>query len=298
MIDLLLKNLKFIMRYSVVVTFKNELGYIEKMLESLIKQSLEPQEVILVNDSSSDSSEIIVKNIIKDYQNFRLINNILNNSYEPGKKIVESFLVGYKSLKKKYDFIVKLDADIVLPLNYFKEISQTFDNKKIGIVGGFLYQKNKKGEWVLEHSMDKNHVRGAIKSYSNNCYHSIGGLRPTMGWDSIDELLAMHKGFKVKTLPNLKVKHLREPNKRFSNNKKAILQGKAFYKMRYGFLISLIASLKILFQTFNFIIFFNTILGYIISMLKKEKYSVSPDEGFFIRKFRISNISSKLRKNI
>ena len=100
MIDLLLKNLKFIMRYSVVVTFKNELGYIEKMLESLIKQSLEPQEVILVNDSSSDSSEIIVKNIIKDYQNFRVINNILNNSYEPGKKIVESFLVGYKSLKK------------------------------------------------------------------------------------------------------------------------------------------------------------------------------------------------------
>ena len=76
-----------------------------------------------------------------------------------------------------------------------------------------------------------------------------------MGWDSVDELLAFYNGFKVKTLPNLKVKHLRIPNKRFSNNKKAILQGKAFYRMRYGFFISILASLKILFQTFNFIFF-------------------------------------------
>ena len=119
-----------------------------------------------------------------------------------------------------------------------------------------------------------------------------------MGWDSVDELLALYNGFEIKTLPNLKVKHLRKPNKRFSNKKKAILQGKAFYKMRYGIFISLLASLKILFQTFNFIFFFNVILGYIISMLKKEKYVVNIDEGFFIRKYRISNILSKFSKNI
>ncbi len=286
------------MKYSVVVAFKDEIGYIEKMLETLINQSLAPQEVILVNDSSSDGSEKAVQQIIKDHKNFRVINNISIDSYEPGKKIVKSFLLGYESLKKEYDFIVKLDADILLPLNYFKKISNAFKKENIGIVGGYLYQKNKNGKWFLEHTMDKNHVRGAIKAYSKDCYKSIGGLKPTMGWDSVDELLAFYNGFKVKTLPNLKVKHLRIPNKRFSNNKKAILQGKAFYRMRYGFFISILASLKILFQTFNFIFFFNVILGYIISMLNKEKYIVSIDEGFFIRKYRISNIRSKLSKNI
>lgn len=286
------------MKYSVIVAFKDEIGYIEKMLETLINQSLAPQEVILVNDSSSDGSEKAVQQIIKDLKNFRVINNISIDSYEPGKKIVKSFLLGYESLKKEYDFIVKLDADILLPLNYFKKISNAFKKENIGIVGGYLYQKNKNGKWFLEHAMDKNHVRGAIKAYSKDCYKSIGGLKPTMGWDSVDELLAFYNGFKVKTLPNLKVKHLRIPNKRFSNNKKAILQGKAFYRMRYGFFISILASLKILFQTFNFIFFFNVILGYIISMLKKEKYIVSIDEGFFIRKYRISNIRSKLSKNI
>tara|TARA_B100000963_G_scaffold110440_1_gene96127 strand:- start:34802 stop:35662 length:861 start_codon:yes stop_codon:yes gene_type:complete len=284
------------MKYTVIVAFKDEIGYIEKMLKTLINQSLVPEEVILVNDCSSDGSEKAVKEIIKDYKNFRVINNISIDSYEPGKKIIKSFLLGYENLKKEYDFIVKLDADILLPLNYFKKISHAFKNENIGIVGGYLYQKNKKGKWFLEHPMDKNHVRGAIKSYSKDCYNSIGGLKPTMGWDSVDELLALYNGFEVKTLPNLKVKHLRIPNKRFSNNKKAILQGKAFYKMRYGFFISLLASLKILFQTFNFIFFFNVILGYIISMFKKEKHVVSIDEGFFIRRHRISNIRSKLIK--
>ena len=151
----------------------------------------------------------------KDHKNFRLINNISIDSYEPGKKIVKSFLLGYESLKKEYDFIVKLDADILLPLNYFKKISSAFKKENIGIVGGYLYQKNKNGKWFLEHAMDKNHVRGAIKAYSKDCYKSIGGLKPTMGWDSVDELLAFYNGFKVKTLPNLKVKHLRIPNKRF-----------------------------------------------------------------------------------
>ena len=102
------------MKYSVIVAFKDEIGYIEKMLETLINQSLAPQEVILVNDSSSDGSEKAVQQIIKDHKNFRVINNISIDSYEPGKKIVKSFLLGYESLKKEYDFIVKLDADILL----------------------------------------------------------------------------------------------------------------------------------------------------------------------------------------
>ena len=53
------------MKYSVIVAFKDEIGYIEKMLETLINQSLAPQEVILVNDSSSDGSEKVAQEIIK-----------------------------------------------------------------------------------------------------------------------------------------------------------------------------------------------------------------------------------------
>ena len=64
------------MKYSVIVAFKDEIGYIEKMLETLINQTLLPQEVILVNDCSSDGSEKAAKEIVKDQKNFRVINNI------------------------------------------------------------------------------------------------------------------------------------------------------------------------------------------------------------------------------
>ena len=39
---------------------------IKKMLETLINQTLLPQEVILVNDCSSDGSEKAAKEIVKD----------------------------------------------------------------------------------------------------------------------------------------------------------------------------------------------------------------------------------------
>ena len=88
------------MKYSVVVAFKDEIGYIEKMLETLINQSLAPQEVILVNDSSSDGSEKAVQQIIKDHKNFRVINNISIDSYEPGKRLLRVSYLDMKVLKK------------------------------------------------------------------------------------------------------------------------------------------------------------------------------------------------------
>ena len=50
-----------------------------------------------------------------------------------------------------------------------------------------------------------------------------------MGWDTIDEILAMYYGFEVKVLNNLKVKHLRPIGDVYSRNS-SFLQGRAFIK--------------------------------------------------------------------
>ena len=69
--------------------------------------------------------------------------------------------------------------------------------------------KNEAGEWELNHPMQMDHVRGAFKAYHVSCLKTIGGLRSAMGWDTVDELLARYYGYRVITLPALKVKHLR-----------------------------------------------------------------------------------------
>jgi len=55
--------------------------------------------------------------------------------------------------------------------------------------------------------------------------------------------LQSFNGFLIQTDPNLKIKHLRPTGKAYNKNAKR-LQGKAMYSMRYGFLITCIASIK------------------------------------------------------
>ena len=51
------------MLYSVIIPLHNEKDYIEKMIQSLINQSLQPQEIILIDDNSTDDSGLIIKKI-------------------------------------------------------------------------------------------------------------------------------------------------------------------------------------------------------------------------------------------
>lgn len=54
-------------KVSVIVPIYNVENYIEKCLETLVNQTLEDIEIILVNDGSKDNSEVIVKRFLKNY---------------------------------------------------------------------------------------------------------------------------------------------------------------------------------------------------------------------------------------
>ena len=56
-------------KVSVIVPFYNVEGYIEKCLETLVNQTLDQIEIILVNDGSKDRSIDIVKRFIEQYPN-------------------------------------------------------------------------------------------------------------------------------------------------------------------------------------------------------------------------------------
>jgi hypothetical protein len=71
-------------------------------------------------------------------------------------------------------------------------------------------------------------------------------------------------------------------------------QGEAFYKMRYGFLLSLIATIKLGTRKKSFMFIINTIRGYYKALRNRKPYSVSKEEGVFIRKLRWKGIKNKL----
>src|SRR5690606_22966997 len=108
----------------------------------------------------------------------------------PGSKVIRAFQRGMQEITCNWDIIVKLDADLILPSDYFEKVISVFESdSQAGMAGGFA-SIEKNGQWVLEKLTDNDHIRGAFKAYRKECFEQIGGLKPAMGWDTVDELLA------------------------------------------------------------------------------------------------------------
>src|SRR5690606_9265818 len=123
------------------------------------------------------------------------------------------------------------------------------------------------------------------KAYRKECFEQIKGLKNAMGWDTVDELLAQYHGWKIKTDTSLRVKHLKPTVKVYSKTSK-YKQGEAFYKMRYGFWLTFIASAKLAAKKDNFQFFMDSMKGYFKAKSQNLEYIVSEDEGKFIRNLR------------
>lgn len=282
------------MKYYIVIPAHNEGQFLTDTLQSVVVQTLPPTKVVVVNDNSSDNTEQIIDSFTVKHNYISKINVKSSTTHVPGSKVIKAFNKGLEQLDGDYDFIVKLDADIILPNSYFEKVAQIFStDAKIGIAGGFAYEQDKNGEWKLNHPMDKDHLRGAFKAYRKRCFQAIGGLKTAMGWDTVDELLAQYNGFNIHTDSNLHLKHLRPLGKAY-NQKAKLLQGKAMFTMRYGILISLIASLKMALKQKRPRVFIDNLHGYFSAKKEKTAFLVSPAEGKFIRQLRWKKIKAKL----
>jgi len=283
------------MKYYIIIPARNEADFIALTLESLVSQTVVPSKVVVVNDNSTDETAAIVEGFIKYNSYISLVNKTSEAIHMPGSKVIQAFHKGFETIDSDYDIVVKLDADLILPKNYFETILAHFKSDgKIGMAGGFAYIE-KNGEWILENLTDKDHIRGAFKAYRKECFLEIGNLKPAMGWDTVDELLCKFYGWKVVTDATLKVKHLKPTGANY-NKTARFKQGEAFYSIGYGFLITAIASLKLAFLKGKPLLFFDYIQGFWKAKLSHKPLLVTKEQAKFIRNYRWEKMKEKVFK--
>jgi len=281
------------MNYYIVIPSHNEEKFIALTLKSLVEQTFLPSKIVVVNDNSSDRTAEIVREFSGKHPLITLVNKTSDAIHLPGSKVIQAFQKGLETLDDDYDFIVKADADLIFPLNYFETIISHFkSDDKIGMVGGFAYIE-KNGDWILENLTDKDHIRGAFKAYRKATFEQIEGLKPAMGWDTVDELLCKFYNWKVVTDETLKVKHLKPTGANY-NKSARYKQGEAFYTLGYGFFISTIASAKLALMKRKPLLFFDYIKGYWKAKSAKKPLLVTKEQAQFIRKYRWKKMREKL----
>ncbi len=282
------------MNYYIIIPAHNEEKFIALTLQSIISQSFLPKKVVVVDDNSTDKTAENVEEFADKNPIVCLVNKISEAIHLPGSKVIQAFQKGLETLDNDYDFIVKLDADLILPENYFETIIKHFQSdEKIGMVGGFAYIE-KNNDWILENLTDKDHIRGAFKAYRKACFVEIGGLKPAMGWDTVDELFCKFYGWKVMTDASLKVKHLKPTGANY-NKSARYKQGEAFYSLGYGFWITAIASAKLSFLKKKPLLFIDYMKGFWKAKISKKPLLVTAEQALFIRKYRFSKMLLKFR---
>ncbi|MCC4212549.1 glycosyltransferase family 2 protein [Leeuwenhoekiella parthenopeia] len=281
------------MRIAVIIPAYNEADLIAKTLDSLLAQSYKAEIIIVVDDGSTDDTPKIIASYSEKHPEIQLVEKNSEAAHLPGSKVVQAFNYGLKHLKSDYDLLCKFDADLIFPADYLKTVNQAFEqNSELGMYGGFCYVE-RNGSWELENLTNKDHIRGALKCYRKACFEAIGGLKTAMGWDTLDELLAQYHGWEVATNTSLQVKHLKPTGHTYSAKAK-YKQGEAFYGMRYGFILTAIASAKLAMRKKSPKLFKEYLAGYFKAQKKHLPFLVTKEEGAFIRKLRWKKIQEKL----
>jgi len=110
------------MKVSVVIPAYNEEAYIGACLDSLLKQQIPPDEIIVVDNNSTDNTA----KIVKKYP-VRLLREKKQGRASARNK-------GFNAAK--YEIIARTDADSIAPPKWIKKIKQNFLDEKLIALSG------------------------------------------------------------------------------------------------------------------------------------------------------------------
>lgn len=198
-----MKNVK----YAVITPVRDEAKRIKATIESVQRQTIRPEEWVIVNDGSTDGTGDILDQAADQYSWIHVVHRKNRGFRKAGGGVMEAFHDGYGTVVcKEWEFLVKLDADLSFAPDYFEKCFEYFErDPQLGIGGGEI-QHNISGALKVEEN-PKFHVRGATKIYRRECWEAIGGLWRAPGWDTIDEVKANMLGWKTYAFQDLRLLH-------------------------------------------------------------------------------------------
>lgn len=155
---------------SIIVPIFNVEKYLRKCLNSLVNQTMENIEIILVNDASPDSSDKIMAEYEKQYKNIRCI--YLNENQCLGGARNEGITVAQGR------YLTFVDSDDYIELDYCEKLYEAALNNDADMVYSVLKMVNEAGDIIGERntypkdfsgSIDKNKRKGFINKGTYPC---------------------------------------------------------------------------------------------------------------------------------
>ena len=217
-------------KYVIISPVKDEERYVELTITSVIGQTLKPYLWVIVDDGSTDRTPEIVSRYLSSHPFIRMVSNPKAGFRQTGSAVIRAFNHGYEAISETdYDFIVKLDCDLSFGADHFEQLLEKFKwDERLGIASGVYFEQAKTGTWK-EVPMPAYHAAGACKVMRRACFDEIGGFIVAAGWDTVDEIRAMARGWKTGHFADLRLKHHKPEGSGIGSTKTGVMHGEIYY---------------------------------------------------------------------
>jgi glycosyltransferase involved in cell wall biosynthesis len=190
------------LRLAVVVCFQNEAAHLPTLLGSIDAQTEPADQVMLVDDGSTDGSPEIAAAYAGTHAQATVLTR--ERRHEVSDRLADApewraFEAGVRALGEPWDAVVKLDGDLRLPASLFADVrARLRDDPGLGLTGVWFSEATADGG-LLRNGHPATHVRGANKFYRRTCWEQISPIPAQLGWDTFDELRARAAGWRTET---------------------------------------------------------------------------------------------------
>ncbi len=282
-------------RYVVISPARDEGAHVERTLKSVIAQTVQPYRWVIVDDASRDQTPEILARYQKQHCWIQVVSRNSQTNRGPGPAVIRAFAEGWAAVQNlDFDFVVKLDADLELPPNYFEELLRRFEaDPSLGIASG-VYLELHEGRWVVI-PMPDYHAAGASKMIRASCFRQIGGFIAHRGWDTVDEIRAQTLGWTTRHFDDLQMLHLKPEGAGIGHLRTSQMQGEVYYLTGGG---GLFFGLKICQRMLRgkppVIYGLMMLLGYLRALLLRRPRLVSEEERRFYRRQLNARIKAEL----
>jgi glycosyltransferase involved in cell wall biosynthesis len=250
----------------------------------MLSQQVRPVRWVIVDDASTDNTAHIVKKESMAHPWIRYCLHPGDPVRKTGVAEVNAFNYGFTELHNvNYDFIVKLDGDVRFEKNYFNKLLLKFEeNIKLGIASG-VYLESALHSWKTV-SMPDYHAAGASKVVRRTCFEQIGGFIPERGWDTVDEIRAISRGWVTGHFPDIKFYHLRKEGTGMGQLSTNSMHGEIFYRTGGGGGYFLVKSIIRMLHGKPFILAGTAMIyGYLNALLSRRGQLVTHQEAALYR---------------
>ncbi len=192
----------------VITPAHNEEAKLEALADTMEAQTVRPDLWVIVDDRSTDSTARVAKQIAADLPFVETISRTSGDDSRNFAGKVGAFTAGYDGfVEASHLFVACVDADVLLPPQYFERVLNEFTERpRLGVTGGVYIDTAGR---IGRHGGGS--VPGPAQTFRRSTFDEMGGLRPLPrgGEDALACSYARKNGWETEAIDDLQFRHLR-----------------------------------------------------------------------------------------